>query len=202
MSTSGWGYCKRRHRRGPLLAFMGEWWGAGFTKKDTDGLPRWVGEDPEESKVMKPAEGQRMVDCVEENESRTVLGRGNKEQLLMPQVKPVETGLLFGHPPAVVTNSSCCFEEHVFSQKKAEAHKRIFTLSQQQQHVEQRIQPMSSVIPLEIVFCQISLLIIPPKYCCNWHCKSAEAGGDGLSAMRCKICYVTLTTSKCLNCTL
>lgn len=147
---------------------------------------------------MKTAgEGQCVVDCVKENESRTVWGRGNKEQSLSPQVKPVETGL-FEHPPAVGTNSSCCSEECAFSQEKAEAHKHIVTLSQQQQDVEQRIQCMSSVIPLEIVFCQLSPLIISPKYCCNWHRKSAETGGDGI----CTICYVTLTTSKCLDCTL
>ena len=59
--------------------------GAGFTKKDVDGLASWVGGDPEEGTVMKPAGGrQRMVDCVEENESRTVLRRGNKQQLPTP----------------------------------------------------------------------------------------------------------------------
>ena len=98
--------------------------------------------------------------------------------MLTPQVKPVETGL-FESVPTVVTNSSCCFEEHVSSQKKTEAHKHIFTPSQQQQHIEQRIQSMSSVISLEIVFCQLSPLIIPPKYHCNWHCKSVERGGVG-----------------------
>lgn len=86
MSTSGWGYCKRRHRRGPLLALMGECWGAGFTKKDMDGLASWVGGDPEEGMVMKPAGGgQCKVDYVEENESRTVLRRRNREQLPTPQ---------------------------------------------------------------------------------------------------------------------
>lgn len=58
-----------------------------------DGLATWVGGDPEDM-AMKPAGGgQHRVDCVEENEGRTVSRRGNKEQLLTVQVRPVETGL-------------------------------------------------------------------------------------------------------------
>jgi len=59
-----------------------------------EGLASWVGRDLEEGWVMKLAGGgQRMVDCVKENESRTVLRRGNKKQLPTPQVMPLETRL-------------------------------------------------------------------------------------------------------------
>lgn len=172
-----------------------------------DGLACWVGGDPEEGMVMKPAGGgQRKVDCVKDNESRTVLERGNREQLLTTgkanwnrSVKLKQICIKV-HPqwwkiaPAALRNMS--------SLKRKLKHTHIFTVSQQQQHKEQRIQSMSSVIPLEIVFCQLNPLIIPPKYHCNWHHKNAETGGSRLCAMRGKIWYVTCTTCKCLNCTL
>lgn len=69
---------------------MIEWWGAGFAKTDMDGLASWVGEELEESLVMKPVgEEQDMVDWIMEEKSRTVLRKGNKEQLPTPQVKSV-----------------------------------------------------------------------------------------------------------------
>lgn len=93
-----------------------------------DGLASWVGGDPEEHVVMKPAgEEQRKVNCVEENESRTVLGRGNTEQLLTPQVKPVETGL-FECPPAVVTIAPAALR-NVCSLKRKLKHTNTFLLS-------------------------------------------------------------------------
>lgn len=55
-----------------------------------DGLATWVGEDLQEGLVMKPeGEEQDMVDWIMEDKSRTVLTRGNKEQLPAPQVKSV-----------------------------------------------------------------------------------------------------------------
>lgn len=75
-----------------------------------------------------------MVDCVMENESRTALGRGSKEQFLAPQVKPVEIGL-FECPPAVVTSSSC-YLRNMSSLKRKLKHTNTFLHSQQQQHIE------------------------------------------------------------------
>lgn len=68
-----------------------------------DGLASWVGEELEEGIVMKPVgEGQAMVDWIMEDKNRTVLRRGNKEQLPALQVKLAETGL-FDSIPTVVT---------------------------------------------------------------------------------------------------
>lgn len=173
---------------------MTEWWGAGFAKTDMDGLVSWVGEELE-GLVMEPVgEGQDRVDWIMEDKSRTVLRRGNKEQLPTPQVKSVCLNSQWWQ-------SSCCFEEHVFPQKKIEAHRHIFYALPTTTNTGQRILSMSSVMPLEIVFCQGNPHIIP-KCCCNWHGRSAETGGGGLCAMRGKIWYVTCTTSKCLSCVL
>lgn len=67
---------------------MTEWLGAGFAKTDGDGLASWVGEELEGRLVIKPVrEEQDMVDWMMEDKSRSVLRRGNKEQLPAPQVK-------------------------------------------------------------------------------------------------------------------